>query len=153
MNRDWGDNRTLDGVRLNGRVAPLFWRRLSNASLTRRGIAAYAVLFDELLEADRRKERRRKTRLQSGKVVAEDDRFLVDCIVINRTPFGARLTLGDNVRLPKAIWLYDDQSKTLRRTVVAWQIGRAVGCRFPETSTLNKPRLLRRLQQRYYAMR
>jgi len=119
----------------------------------RDGCVTYSVVSElETTTRDRRREPRKRLYLRSAKVLASDESFLVECAILNRTPTGARIKLARFMRLPKTVWIYDDQMRMLHEARVAWQTGREVGCRTSTAPTTDKAHLRGRLQQSFYAV-
>jgi hypothetical protein len=147
------DKLKLEGLKTGRSGVTRLSNWITKPLLARRGYVAYAVISDDPRLADRRHERRRNARLQSGKVISGNDRFLVDCLFRDRTRFGFRLTLGRRVPLPRTVLIYDDQSRTLLAVTVVWQKGTEAGCKVASPPPADKQRLLKRLEGRYYAMR
>jgi hypothetical protein len=144
----------LEGVRLKGAIADGVLGWASSRYLAKRGFVSYSVSpADSRPAEDRRKEHRRSVRLQSGKVIDENERFLGDCLLRNRTKSGSRLLLCQYARLPKRILLFDDQSRTLALAAVIWQRDREVGCRILWLDAAKGARLAKRFEARYYAAR
>jgi len=121
--------------------------RLHNAALV-----TYTVVTAEAAPAERRRQSRRRTHLQSAKILDEEDRFLVDCRLQNKTASGARLHLAKPVTLPRRIQIYADHVGELRDAEVMWRRGLEVGCKLAAQPTLDKPQLSARLKGRYYAL-
>jgi hypothetical protein len=115
-------------------------------------LVTYTVVTAEVAPADRRRQSRRRTHLQSAKILDEEDRFLVDCRLQNKAASGARLHLAKPVMLPRRIQIYADQAEELRDAEVMWRRGLEVGCKLAAQPTLDKPQLSARLKSRYYAL-
>ncbi|MGI4764076.1 MAG: hypothetical protein ACRYGP_03255 [Janthinobacterium lividum] len=91
----------------------------------------YAVLTEPVRPAgERRAVVRRRTRLRSGKVMAADGQFVVECLIANRSIQGGLLRLPGPIALPARILLYDDQSGDLLAATIIWRHGRQIGIRF-----------------------
>lgn len=110
---------------------------------------AYSVLEERL---ERRREKRRPARLQSGKIVDCGERFLTEFVFRNRSEAGVRLRLARRVVLPKRILLFDDQYSALHVASVVWQRGCDVGCRVAAEGAPASEPLLARLRNRYYSV-
>jgi hypothetical protein len=134
----------LEGVRIKEQPSPRggFFDK-------RTGIVTYSV---KTTESERRREKRSAVRLQSGKVLGANGRFLVDFLFVNRGSGGARISLAQRHPLPRGIWLYEDLSQMCRRAEVVWQNGRIVGCRFKSAEAPLNERLLSRYRTKYYAL-
>ena len=77
--------------------------------------------------SDKRKERRWRTHLRSGRIVDEHARIITESQVRDRSTRGMRLKLIANVQLPERIRFFDDISKRLIEAVIAWRRGRDTG--------------------------
>jgi hypothetical protein len=80
-------------------------------------------------------ERRRVTRQKSflrGLVHFNDRRSVLDCLVRDISPYGARLIFSDVVGTPDALDLHIPQKEQTLRTHVIWRHGREVGVAFAE---------------------
>jgi hypothetical protein len=109
----------------------------------------YSVVEERL---ERRSEQRRPARLQAGKVLDSDERFLTEFVFRNRSETGVRLRLAHRVILPRRILLFDDQCAALHVASVVWQRGCDAGCRLSGEHTAVSEPLLARLRNRYYAV-
>ena len=97
------------------------------------GEFTYAVIREPVAAGgERRAVVRRRTRLRSGKVVGADGRFVVECLIANRSAQGGLMRLPSPIPLPPRILVYDDQSGDLLVATVVWRRGRDVGLRFGE---------------------
>jgi hypothetical protein len=126
------------------------WRLLARG-FRRSDQASYMVLGENAL--DRRREARRRVHLRSGKILAQSERFLVDCGIRNQSRLGMQLRLANRVAIPKDILLFDDSCETLVRAEVIWRRGEIVGCRILETSVARGAELARKLRKPFYAVR
>ncbi|WP_155931232.1 PilZ domain-containing protein [Methylosinus trichosporium] len=109
----------------------------------------YSVVEERL---ERRSDQRRPARLQAGKILDGDERFLTEFVFRNRSEGGVRLRLAHRVVLPKRILLFDDQCAALRVATVVWQRGCDAGCRLATEHAPAPEPLLARLRNRYYAI-
>jgi len=100
---------------------------------------------------DRRRDKRRPIRLQSGKALDGEGRFIVDFSLANRGAAGVALTLARAVQLPRRIWIYEDVADTCRCVEVIWQSGLRAGGRITPANAAIDARLLARYRRRYYA--
>ncbi|WP_330083931.1 hypothetical protein [Methylocystis iwaonis] len=105
------------------------------------------------VQSERRQEKRVVVRLQSGKVLDVDGRFLADFLFVNRGSGGVRITLTRHLALPRRIWLYEDLNHICWGAEVVWQNGGVVGCRYRGSDVALDERLLRRFRAKYYALR
>jgi hypothetical protein len=123
---------TLDGVlRPDSRDD-----RETARALALRGLVAYRVLA-QARAADppaggRREHRasgRRRTRLRSAKVLDWANKFICECLVIDRSAGGLRLTLGRNVGLPRYFRVHDDETGAIEAVATVWRRGATLGVR------------------------
>jgi hypothetical protein len=80
-------------------------------------------------------ERRRVARQKSflrGMVYFNDRRSVLDCLVRDISPYGARLIFSDAVGTPDALDLHIPQKEQTLRAHVIWRHGREVGVAFAE---------------------
>jgi hypothetical protein len=135
----------LEGVRMTTGMSSLaLWRE------RRGGVVAYARVADEA--PDRRREARRPARLKWGKALDDADRFLSECVVVNRAGGGACLRLTRNVALPLKFQFFDDDSGETYAAQVAWRRGSEIGCRLSRAPLSDKDQVERRMRNRYYAL-
>lgn len=146
-------NAPLQGLRIGRALAATWFSSLAGPMLARRGVVTYTARSEQALKfAERRSEARHKVRLQSGKVLDHEDRFVTECIFDNRTRVGLHLKLATGVLLPKLVQVYDDQEGALITVRVMWQRGRDAGCRVTSGPRVSNRRLIARLRGRYYAV-
>jgi len=135
----------LEGVRLDRGMSMLSrWRAQRSGAAT----------FMRLEEAprDRRREQRRGAHLKWGKTLDRADRFLCECVFANRTSGGARLRLARNIALPQKFQLYEDDSGNIFDAQIVWRRGGEIGCRLSRAPKQDKTRVVRRMQERCYAL-
>ena len=80
-------------------------------------------------------ERRRVARQKSflrGMVYFNDRRSVLDCLVRDISPYGARLIFSDAVGTPDVLDLHIPQKEQTLRAHVIWRHGREVGVAFAE---------------------
>jgi hypothetical protein len=121
------------------------------------GVVTYRVIERALprqSEENRRAELRRRTRLRSGKLLAKDNGFIVECLIRERSDVGARLQLARMVDIPDRIGLFDDDATSIRAAEVVWHRGHQLGIRFtPELDPKNiKESDLASLARQFYAV-
>jgi hypothetical protein len=90
-----------------------------------------AILVDE-----RRFGIRQRTRLRAGRVADYRCRFLVECLIRDRGPRGAKIELVKDVRIPELIWLFSDDTCLFSAARVVWRNGREVGLMLRGQATL-----------------
>jgi len=135
----------LHGVRLHAGLSALArWRLVREAAPT------FERLSDEAPE--RRRERRRDTRLTWGKALDPSGRFLCDCRVVNRTPGGLRLRLIRKIALPTQFHFFDETAGALFAARVCWRRGDDIGCRLSPSPLRNMAHVAQRMKSRYYAL-
>lgn len=123
------------------------FRRMS--FLRDRQALAYTV---RTVQSERRLEKRVAVRLQSGKVLDVEGRFLADFLFVNRGSSGVRISLARHLALPRKIWLYEDLNHICWGAEVVWQTGGVAGCRYRASDVALDERLLRRFRAKYYAL-
>lgn len=102
--------------------------------------------------AERRRHKRRGVRLNWGKALDISDRFLCDCVVLNRSQGGARLRLARKIGLPAAFHFFDDSESALFAGAVVWRKGDVIGCRLTPEPLRGKGEVVKRMSGRYYAL-
>lgn len=105
------------------------------------------------VKSERRQEKRLTVRLQSGKILDVEGRFLADFLFVNRGSGGVRISLARHSKLPRRIWLYEDLNQICWGAEVVWQNGGVAGCRYRASDVALDERLLRRFKAKYYALR
>lgn len=135
----------LEGSRLTTGVSLLArWR------LRRKGVVLYERIDSS--PAERRQEKRRAVRLNWGKTLDGGDRFLCECLIVNRGDGGVRLRLARALVIPARFQLFDDGDGLLYAARLVWRRGQEVGCRLARAPTPGKPQVLRRMRGPYYAL-
>jgi hypothetical protein len=84
-------------------------------------------------------ERRRVARQKSflrGMVYFNNRRSVLDCLIRDISPYGARLIFSDAVTVPDAVDLYIPQKEQTLRVHVIWRQGQDVGVAFAQTEQL-----------------
>ena len=87
--------------------------------------------------APRTVERRRITRNKSflrGMIYFNNRRNVVDCLIRDISPYGARLIFSDAVTAPDVLDLYIPQKEQTLRAHVIWRHGTEVGVAFEQAS-------------------
>jgi hypothetical protein len=80
-------------------------------------------------------ERRRVARQKSflrGSIHFNNRRSVVDCLIRDISPYGARLIFSDAVTVPDVLELYIPQKEQTLRTHVIWRHGQEVGVAFAQ---------------------
>ncbi len=127
--------RLLEAVRLSPLIAQFRFSRGLARILSRRGKVHYRVIGERMSGAagdpprDARSGGRRKSRLESAKILDRDGRFLGECLISDRSPSGMRLHLTASLKLPDQLLLYDDAANMLRPALKIWRRGSSVGVR------------------------
>ena len=120
------------------------------------GDFTYAVLaevpLDPVPAGDRRRAPRQRTRLRSGKLVAVDGTFLVECLIYDLSARGCRVRLPSERAVPRTLQLFDDQSGLLHRCAVSWRDGSDAGLRFDPQARPDRAQA-DALRRKFYAVR
>jgi hypothetical protein len=80
-------------------------------------------------------ERRRAARQKSflrGRILFNNRRTAVDCLIRDISATGARLIFSDAVSIPDLVDIYIPQKEQTLRAHVQWRHGQEVGVAFPE---------------------
>src|SRR3954451_14365786 len=84
-------------------------------------------------------ERRRITRQKSflrGSIHFNNRRSVVDCLIRDISPYGARLIFSDAVTMPDVLELYIPQKERTLRVNVIWRHGQEVGVAFAQAASM-----------------
>ncbi len=148
---------SFEGVRApDRRDDPDYLRKLA-----RRGQVSYSVVeSDPQPQAavngrpDHRGSGRRRTRLRSGKILDQANKFLCDCLIHDRSTTGLRLALPRGAELPAQFHVHDDETGHIDPVALVWRRGAVVGVRFtPDAGPVSvKPSDRAALRGRYYAV-
>lgn len=87
-------------------------------------------------------ERRRVTRQKSflrGMVYFNNRRSVLDCLIRDISPYGARLIFSDAVTVPDALDLYIPQKDRTLRVHVIWRHGQDLGVAFSQAEKVESP--------------
>ena len=90
--------------------------------------------------APRTVERRRITRNKSflrGMIQFNNRRNVVDCLIRDISPYGARLIFSDAVTTPDVLDLYIPQKEQTLRIHVIWRHGQEVGVAFAQATQVD----------------
>jgi hypothetical protein len=93
-------------------------------------------------EPGRMAERRRAARQKSflrGSIAFNNRRSVVDCLIRDISPYGARLIFSDAVTIPDVIELYIPQKEQTLRSHVIWRHGQEVGVSFAQHMQMEPP--------------
>ena len=85
-------------------------------------------------------ERRRIARQKSflrGMIYFNNRRSVVDCLIRDISPYGARLIFSDAVTTPDVLDLYIPQKEQTLRTHVIWRHGQEVGVAFAQAAQVD----------------
>jgi hypothetical protein len=85
-------------------------------------------------------ERRRIARQKSflrGMIYFNNRRNVVDCLIRDISPYGARLIFSDAVTTPDVLDLYIPQKEQTLRTHVIWRHGQEVGVAFAQAAQVD----------------
>jgi hypothetical protein len=89
-----------------------------------------------------RVERRRVARQKSflrGTIQFNNRRTVVDCLIRDISPYGARLIFSDAVTVPDVLELYIPQKEQTLRAHVIWRHGQEVGAAFAQHMQMDPP--------------
>ena len=89
----------------------------------------------QLRAAERRRTARQKSFLR-GSIHFNNRRSVVDCLIRDISPYGARLIFSDTVTTPDVIELYIPQKEETLRVTVIWRHGQEVGVAFPPAAQM-----------------
>ena len=84
---------------------------------------------------ERRKVSRNKSFLR-GMIYFNNRRNVVDCLIRDISPYGARLIFSDAVTTPDALDLYIPQKEETLRIHVIWRHGQEVGVAFAQVARM-----------------
>ena len=90
--------------------------------------------------APRTVERRRIARNKSflrGAIQFNNRRNVVDCLIRDISPYGARLIFSDAVTTPDVLDLYIPQKEQTLRVHVIWRHGQEAGVAFPQAAQVD----------------
>jgi hypothetical protein len=118
-------------------------------------VVTYCVLpAPAASKGEKRRHQRRRTRLRSGKVLDDRNRFLIDAAILDRSSGGLRLRLARDWPVPEFFHLFDDETQLIFAARVAWRrqalLGALVDPGGPVDAT---PRQIAALRGKFYAMR
>lgn len=85
-------------------------------------------------------ERRRVTRQKSflrGMIYFNNRRNVVDCLIRDISPYGARLIFSDAVTTPDVLELYIPQKEQTLRVHAIWRHGQEVGVAFAQAAQMD----------------
>ncbi len=97
---------------------------------------------------------RRRTRLQSAKILDSAGAFLCEALILDMSELGVRLLLARNCGVPAQFVLHIDLTGELSTAALAWRRARVIGARkLPHvTPTPLKPSDRAALKGRYYGV-
>src|SRR6478735_4054701 len=87
---------------------------------------------------ERRKVARQKSFLR-GSLHFNNRRSVVDCLIRDISPYGARLIFSDTVTVPDVVELYIPQKEQTLRAHVIWRHGQEVGTAFAQVAQMEPP--------------
>jgi hypothetical protein len=102
-----------------------------------------------------RTQSRRRTRLQSAKLLDCANTFLVEALIRDRSAGGICLLLARNVGLPMRFGVHDDATGEILTVATAWRRGQTMGVRILGRGAARplKPSDRIALRGRYYGIR
>jgi hypothetical protein len=92
-------------------------------------------------EPERQTERRRVVRQKSflrGMIYFNNRRNVVDCLIRDISPYGARLIFSDAVTTPDQLDVYIPQKEQTLRGQVIWRHGQEVGVAFAQAAQVDQ---------------
>jgi hypothetical protein len=104
--------------------------------------------------ADRRRARRRRTRLRSGKILDLANAFMIECQIYDRSELGVRVRLLADIPGQSVVRLYEDDPERLHDARIVWRKDCELGLCFvqrPGARRISRTQLTC-LRTRYYAM-
>lgn len=81
------------------------------------------------MSAEKRTSARRRTRLRGGKIVDTTGKFVVECLIYDRSGQGARIALVAPVAVPPLFRLFDEESNAMLTAEIVWQRRNMLGVR------------------------
>ena len=84
---------------------------------------------------EHRKDARKKV-LLSGKVIWDEGVRSIDCIILDVSATGARITLKQNKAMPEKIFLLDMQNRMAHRAIVVSERSGGFGLKFEQSYKL-----------------
>src|SRR6476619_8232043 len=102
-------------------------------------------------EPERQTERRRIARQKSflrGMIYFNNRRNVVDCLIRDISPYGARLIFSDAVTTPDQLDVYIPQKEQTLRSHVIWRHGQEVGVAFAQAAQMAPPAETSELSER-----
>jgi hypothetical protein len=144
----------LEGVRQEGWGERDHSAPPTTTSLARQGWVSYRVISANMPNrGEKRASERRRSRLRSGKLLDQNNRFLCECLVHDRSSAGLRIKLMKNVSLPGRCRLYDDETGDVRSVATVWRRDSILGMRyFADEGAAVPQKAKAALRGRYYAM-
>lgn len=100
------------------------WRRLFYSSRP-----AYRVITAPASPRETRNDVRRRTRLNSAKILDGASAFLCEALIQDRSASGLRLLLSRNLGLPPRFGVHDDATGEIVTASAVWRRERAIGAR------------------------
>ena len=102
----------------------------------------------------RRIEPRARARFCTAKALDVRDKFLCECVIVDRSSAGLGIRLAREVRVDEQFRLHDDQTHEILEVVVAWRRGVDMGVRILHRNAVArvKPAVRNALKRPYYAV-
>ena len=122
----------LVGVKLSGWRKRLPWIASSTRALAIRGSVPYCASLGPVRKAapeEARSTGRKPARLNWGKLLDEENRFLCECRIHDRSASGFRLVVARDASPPQRCHLYCDLTGDIFVVQVVWRRGAALGVR------------------------
>src|SRR5208283_1941402 len=116
-------------------------------------VVTYSVLPSPTpFSGEKRRARRRRTRLRSGKILDRRNLFLIEASIVDRSAGGLRLRLAKDVAIPEIFHLYDDEAEIILVARIVWRRQALVGARIdPSGPARASRRQIASLRGKFYA--
>jgi hypothetical protein len=105
-------------------------------------------------QTDKRRCRRRRTRLRSGKILDDANRFLIEASILDRSSSGLRLRLAKDCAIPQNFRLFDDETELILIARIVWRRQALIGAQIdPSGPARASQRQIVSLRGKFYAMK
>ena len=147
-------DRELTAMKMAYGLKPSAFERLFRAG-SKPGFATYSVVpSPEPEQVEKRRCRRRRTRLRSGKILDGANRFLVEATILDRSSSGLRLRLAKDCAIPQHFRLFDDETELILIARIVWRRQALIGAQIdPSGPARTSPRQIASLRGKFYAIR
>ncbi len=119
------------------------------------GVITYSVApVHESQPGEKRRCRRRRTRLRSGKILDRFNRFVIDATILDRSSNGLRLRLAKDCIIPDNFRLFDDETDMIFIARIVWRRQALIGAQIDPVGPVRaSPRQIASLRGKFYAIR